>query len=701
MPCTAAEMATLVESIGAASAEIVCHQGAAQTASAALSQGASRGLLEGGLARAMQEGFSGYTGEVALLASSVDVMFMLFCAYLVFLMQARGAGGRRRGGGADKEALLFCSDGPPGFFPGASGGILARIRPSSRFLGSDATSVPTRAPEARQSRRDRGRKSAHTSWHAGQRRSAEETRRGLEQTEEGSEKRKSLFISLRSSSSGVEGRGNPDPEILFSHLSFCATLRHRRHCPIHRCQPNPNVRPLTPPSHPQAGFAMLCAGAVRSKNTVNILLKNVMDACGGALAYWLLGFGFAYGVCGDDKTGNAFIGCGQFAMSGDFSQYQQYSFWLFQWAFAAAASTITVGSIAERTHFVAYLVFSVFLSAWVYPVVSHWVWDSSGWLSSFKDDPFLTVGVIDFAGCGVVHMVGGLAGLAGAVLVGPRTGRFDAMGFPINLPGHSATLLCLGTFLLWFGWYGFNPGSMLMISTPAAALVVARSAATTTLSAAGGGIAQLILCRWQSGAWDMINVCNGLLTGLVSITAAAPVVEPWAAVIIGAIGAVIFNYGGKLLLRLQIDDPLEAVNMHAFGGAWGLLAVALFAKDTYVAETFSASVAVNGKGIFYGGYKLLGSQIIAIIVISAWTLSWMSALFYGLKQVGYLRVSATDELIGLDQSHHGGSAYPAHATKGPGHSRHGSRHGGEEHEKATGKIDEKDKMLGGDSGPGL
>lgn len=188
----------------------------------------------------------------------------------------------------------------------------------------------------------------------------------------------------------------------------------------------------------------------------------------------------------------------------------------------------------------------------VYPVVSHWAWAPTGWLSTAASDRLFDTGMIDFAGCGVVHMVGGWAGLAGAYMVGPRTGRFDADGKPIPIAGHSATLLCLGTFLLWFGWYGFNPGSMLVISDPTAAVVVARSAVTTTLSAAGGGLAQMILCWVQTAQWDMINVCNGLLCGLVSITAAAPVVEPWAAVIIGSIGAVLFNYGGKLLLRYRV-----------------------------------------------------------------------------------------------------------------------------------------------------
>ncbi|CAG9465648.1 unnamed protein product [Pedinophyceae sp. YPF-701] len=415
----------------------------------------------------------------------------------------------------------------------------------------------------------------------------------------------------------------------------------------------------------QAGFAMLCAGAVRSKNTMNILIKNVLDSAAGAISFYIFGFGFAYGTCGsgdDGSRNNGFIGCGMFALN-HIEDESHWSFFLFQWAFAAAASTITVGSIAERTQFASYLAFSVWLTAFVYPVVAHWAWSPEGWLSPFKDDPIASTGMFDFAGCGVVHMVGGFAGLMGAWLVGPRIGRFDASGRPMPMPGHSATLLCLGTFILWFGWYGFNPGSALAVvgKDPAAlSNLVARAAVTTTMSAAGGAVGALVLVYWQTGAWDLVAVCNGLLCGLVSITAGASVVEPWAAIIMGAIGAVIFNYGGKLLLKLRIDDPLEAVNMHAFCGMWGLVAVGFFAKRTYVRESYGDAVAEHGCGVFYGcDGRLLGMQILGFVVIGIWACALMFALFYFMKKIGKLRVSEQEEMSGLDVSIHGGQAYPA------------------------------------------
>ena len=194
---------------------------------------------------------------------------------------------------------------------------------------------------------------------------------------------------------------------------------------------------------------------------MNILIKNVLDACVGCMAFYFFGYGVAYGKDGDGKS-SSFIGAGSFFLAkGDADEgFTSWAFFLFQWAFAAAAATITSGSMAERTAFQAYLGYSVFLTAFVYPVVVHWVWDGDGWLSAFSSDPLNDVGMIDFAGSGVVHMTGGFAGLMGAAIVGPRTGRFDAAGRPMAMPGHNAALVVLGTFILWVGWYGFNPGSM-------------------------------------------------------------------------------------------------------------------------------------------------------------------------------------------------------------------------------------------------
>ena len=399
----------------------------------------------------------------------------------------------------------------------------------------------------------------------------------------------------------------------------------------------------------QAGFAMLCAGSVRSKNTMNILLKNVLDACAGAIAFYIFGFGVAYGVGGKD---NHFIGTGNFGLDG----FTDWGSFLFQWAFAATAATIVAGSVAERTQFVAYLVYSVSLTALIYPVVVHWVWSTEGWLSAFNtldDEPLFGIGMVDFAGCGVVHMVGGLAGLAGAYICGPRLGRFDSEGNALPMPGHSAPLVVLGTFILWFGWYGFNPGSMLLIA--GAENAVARTAVTTTLAAAAGGVTTLGIKYYTDGIWDLISVCNGLLAGLVAVTSSCSVIEPWAALICGFTGAFVYVGATKLLLKLRIDDPLEAAPLHGFTGAWGVIFPGLLAKKEFMAESYGND---SSYGIFYGGNgKLLGANIVGIIAITAWVLPTIGTVFFCLNKAGKLRIPTEEEETGLDLSHHGGQAY--------------------------------------------
>lgn len=367
-------------------------------------------------------------------------------------------------------------------------------------------------------------------------------------------------------------------------------------------------------------------------------------------------YGVAYGT---DKDGSAssFIGAGDFSLAkGDKATgFTDWSTFLFQWAFSAAAATIVSGSVAERTAFQAYLGYSFFLTAFVYPTVTHWVWDTHGWLSAFKtENKLFDVGMIDFAGSGVVHMVGGFAGLMGAMIVGPRTGRFGADGRPIAMPGHNASLVVLGTFILWVGWYGFNPGSMLAIVGADSAAVVARSAVTTTIAAASGGVTAMTINYTLYHVWDLIAVCNGCLAGLVSITAGCSVVEPWAALIAGVVGAFVIWGSGKLLLRLRIDDPLEAFPMHGMCGVWGVFFVGLFATEGYVAQAYGLAE----YGVFYGGSgNLLACQIIGIIVIIAWTCTLLGLFFGAFRAMGMLRTSAEEEAAGLDESKHGGSAY--------------------------------------------
>ena len=289
----------------------------------------------------------------------------------------------------------------------------------------------------------------------------------------------------------------------------------------------------------QLGFAMLCAGSVRAKNTMNIMLTNVLDAACGGISYYVFGFAFAFG---QSSHPNGFIGHYNWGLVGIPSESYDYSFFLFQWAFAIAAAGITSGSIAERTQFGAYLIYSSYLTAFVYPIVSHWVWSTDGWLSASKSvgpgGLLFGTGAIDFAGSGVVHMVGGIAGLWGAYIEGPRIGRFDKTGNPMIFRGHSATLVVLGTFLLWFGWYGFNPGSWVKIFVPYSGFRgnwtgVGRTAVTTTLSGCTAAITTLFAKRLLDGHWNVLDVCNGLLGGFAAITAGCSVVAPWASIVCG------------------------------------------------------------------------------------------------------------------------------------------------------------------------
>ncbi|KAG6738378.1 hypothetical protein POTOM_057993 [Populus tomentosa] len=413
----------------------------------------------------------------------------------------------------------------------------------------------------------------------------------------------------------------------------------------------------------QLGFAMLCAGSVRAKNTMNIMLTNVLDAAAGGLSYYLFGYAFAFG-----SPSNGFIGRHFFGLSDFPSLLGDYSFFLYQWAFAIAAAGITSGSIAERTQFVAYLIYSSFLTGFVYPVVSHWLWSSDGWANPAKLDNNLLFGsgAIDFAGSGVVHMVGGIAGFWGAFIEGPRIGRFDRNGQSVALRGHSASLVVLGSFLLWFGWYGFNPGSFVTILKSYGGgaggyygqwSAVGRTAVTTTLAGSTAALTTLFGKRLLSGHWNVIDVCNGLLGGFAAITAGCSVVEPWAAIICGFVAAWVLIGCNKLADKLQYDDPLEAAQLHGGCGMWGLLFTGLFAKKAYVNEVYPNKPG-RPYGLFMGGGgKLLAAQIIEILVIVGWVSVTMGPLFHGLHKLKLLRISAEDEMAGMDLTRHGGFAY--------------------------------------------
>ena len=383
----------------------------------------------------------------------------------------------------------------------------------------------------------------------------------------------------------------------------------------------------------QAGFAMVEAGLTRAKNAGNILMKNLLDFSVGVVAYWAVGWAIMYGA---DKLG--IFGTNQFFLSGATSS--TFRDWMFQVVFAATGATIASGAMAERTKFSAYLVYSVFISALIYPVSGHWIWASDGWLAK--------MGFHDFAGSTVVHSVGAWAGLAGAILIGPRIGKYvkvDGKTTVKAIPGHNIPLAALGVFILWFGWYGFNPGSTLSGTD----LGIAHVAVTTTLAAGTGAIGAMVISWLWFGKPDPSMTMNGALAGLVAITAPCGVATPLGAVIIGLVAGVIVVASVELFDKVfKIDDPVGAVSVHGITGVWGTLSVGLFGATS------------DHLGLFYGGgFHQLGVQAIGVIAVFAWVFGISMLLFGVIKKVMGLRVTAEEEIQGLDIGEHGMESYPS------------------------------------------
>jgi Amt family ammonium transporter len=420
----------------------------------------------------------------------------------------------------------------------------------------------------------------------------------------------------------------------------------------------------------QAGFALLEAGTIQSKNSRNIMFKNIVDAGIGGIFFWLVGYGVAYGGSEDSSLIGSAKGDGKFsfafhvdedmadASEGEYGdekskQAQEWIGWFFQYCFAATVTTIVSGAVAERCTLNAYILFSVLNCIFIYPVVVHWVWDGQGWLSAFNEDGF-GGGMIDFAGSGCVHMLGGFAGLTAAAILGPRTGRFDK-GSKIGQP-HSAPLQALGTMMLWVGWYGFNCGSTLGLSGYSRDM--GRVAITTTLSGCAGGIVSALLMKEHTSRWNFSALCNGTLGGLVGITAGCSVVEPWAALIIGVISGFIVTLSSAFIEYLKIDDPLDAFSVHGACGLWACIAVGLFCTDGYSYNQNSEA------GLFYGGGgTLLGVQIVGVICEIAWVVPVTAAVFLPLKFTGLLRVSLEEERLGLDAVEHEAPGYIISAAR--------------------------------------
>eukprot|EP01135_Chromosphaera_perkinsii_P011904 Nk52_evm21s2531 gene=Nk52_evmTU21s2531 len=387
----------------------------------------------------------------------------------------------------------------------------------------------------------------------------------------------------------------------------------------------------------QTGFGMLEAGSCHSKNVTNILCKNFLDPCVAAVAFWFFGYAF---VAGDGK----FIGSHHFFLE-NFPE-DEYTSWFFQFVFAATATTIVSGAMAERTQFVAYLCYSFFITGFMYPVVAHWGWSSEGWL--------YTRGFMDFAGSSIVHCTGGAAALMGAVTIGPRIGRFNERGEPQDMPGHSTVLSCLGGLLLWTGFFAFNGGSELGIfggSASQVGLVITN----TTLAAAGGALTVLVAMFWQVRKWSLLSAINGSLAGMVSICSGCNVVEPYGAFIIGIVAGVTYICWSAMLVRLRIDDVIDAAPVHLGAGMWGTIATPLFAHNSIL----------DNNGVLYEwnreAFKMLGYNIAGTVTITAWAAVLSGVFFFVLKKLNYLRITEELELEGMDQKKHGEPAYPVRA----------------------------------------
>ena len=380
----------------------------------------------------------------------------------------------------------------------------------------------------------------------------------------------------------------------------------------------------------QAGFAMLEVGLNAAKNTINILFKNVMDLSVGLILFFFIGYGLMYP--GDAYSGGWFGYGGVVSVenaTAESGDYHAAADFLFQAAFAATAATIVSGAVAGRMKFSAYLIYSAILTGIIYPISGMWRW--GGGYFGVDGNMFH-----DFAGSVIVHAVGGFAGLAGAIVLGPRLGRFSETGESRPIPGHNVTFAALGVFILWVGWYGFNPGSQLAYGSNGDASAVAFIAVTTSLSAAAGAIIAMVTAWIMFGKPDVTMALNGALAGLVGITANCDQVSTTSALIIGGVAGVLVVLAIIGLEKFKIDDPVGAFPVHGVCGVWGGIATGLFGT----AADLSLSV-----------------QITATIAMCAWAFITMFALFYVLKSVGMLRVSREEEEMGLDLSEHGMRAY--------------------------------------------
>jgi Amt family ammonium transporter len=394
----------------------------------------------------------------------------------------------------------------------------------------------------------------------------------------------------------------------------------------------------------QAGFALVEAGLTRAKNVVNIFAKNMTDAVVGILAFFAVGYAFAFG-----ESGGSFIGSGNFFLQDlDLAAIPEGGLspgttFFFQAVFAATAVTIASGAMAERTKFVSYVIFSVVMCAIIYPVVVHWTW-GGGLIAEIEIGDAV---YSDFAGSGIVHMTGGIAAFMGAMFLGPRIGKYDENGKPRAIPGHSIPFAVLGVFILWVGWFGFNPGSELLADE-----FVSGIAVNTMLAACAGGFATAITIWLVAGKPDLAMIGNGVLAGLVAITAPCGAVTPVWSVVIGLVAGVLVVFSVFFFDRVKVDDPVGAISVHGVCGLWGLLSVGLFARYD------DAFLGREDAGLIYGGgFEQLAVQALMALMILGWVAVTTGILFAILKATIGLRVTREEEIEGLDVLEHGLQGY--------------------------------------------
>ncbi|QWU18068.1 ammonium transporter, Amt family [Paenibacillus sophorae] len=395
----------------------------------------------------------------------------------------------------------------------------------------------------------------------------------------------------------------------------------------------------------QAGFAMLEAGSVRMKNAGHVAGKTVLTLAIASICFWALGFGLGFG------NGNDFFGTTGFGYGGDSmaSSFESLAFsdvtlnvkFLFQMAFAAVSLAIVSGGMAERAKLSVYIIFGILFSIFIYPVVAHWVW-GGGWLA--------TMGMQDYAGSTVVHLTGATAAVVATILLKPRLGKFNKEGKPVIIPGHNQVFTVLGVIILWFGWFGFNPGSAL---SPMGGFF-GYVALTTNIAAAAGGLAALVASWLYFGKSDIPAMLNGVLAALVAITGACAFVEPWAAFVIGLVAGAFTFMTSQWLERAGLDDPIYAFSVHGIAGMWGAVSTGLFATPELV-----DTVGIGKAGLFYGGgVHQLGVQVLGVIGTFAFVAILSFIFLYIMKLVSGIRVTEEEELMGLDISEHGTYGYP-------------------------------------------